>query len=86
MRYVLAGWLSASFSLLYAKVTYLLSISWLVVLMPTILVLSPFALLLSLGAFFLCSIVIAIIWFILWLPLMYAMGRLYIKVASHGGN
>ena len=86
MRYVLAGWLSASFSLLYAKVTYLLSISWLVVLMPTILVLSPFALLLSLGAFFICAMVIAIMWFIMWLPLMYAMGRLYIKVSPNDGN
>ena len=57
MRYIFAGWLSVSFSLLYAKVTYLLSISWLVVLMPTILVLSPFALLISLGAFFVLAVV-----------------------------
>jgi hypothetical protein len=70
MRYIFAGWLSVSFSLLYAKVTYLLSISWLVVLMPTILVLSPFALLISLGAFFVLAVVVAIIWFLMWLPLM----------------
>lgn len=75
-----------SFSLLYAKVTYLLSISWLVVLMPTILVLSPFALLISLGAFFVLAVVVAIIWFLMWLPLMYFMGRLYIKVYPNGSN
>jgi hypothetical protein len=86
MRYIFAGWLSVSFSLLYAKVTYLLSISWLVVLMPTILVLSPFALLISLGAFFVLAVVVAIIWFLMWLPLMYAMGRLYIKVYPNGSN
>ncbi len=86
MRYIFAGWLSVSFFLLYAKVTYLLSISWLVVLMPTILVLSPFALLLSLGAFFLLAVVVAIIWFLMWLPLMYCMGRLYIKVYPNGSN
>lgn len=86
MRLILLLWLSVSLSLLYAKVAYLLSISWLVVLMPTMIVFSPFALMFCLVGFFICAIVFAIMWFILWLPLMYVMGRLYMKVSNNGSN